>query len=168
MPDYFCHHWSCSRASAAQRCTYSGQQEGLAVLQAVFHGVSIASGLTPGARPTRERVSTESAVRTNTRAKATQAWHAAGIEIGRRWASDGADAAQLARVADLEDAKLVELHDSSGWLAVVWRAIHGSNCPLPSPVPETLVRLFGNEYIRVSQLRGFVDGAREVHALREA
>jgi len=162
MTDYFSYHWGCSQASATPSATDTAPPDGLA---ATLLGGTPGNGL-PRAVAAGARLSNGSGTRVNARARATQSWHAAGLAIGRRWAAEAADAAQLARVTEIDEAELGKLHDVNGWLAALWRALDGGNCPLPSPLPEVFVHLFGNEYIRVSQLRGFVDGVRDVRALR--
>jgi len=166
MTDCILHHWTCSQVSATPPAADIARPNDLIAVDAAFYGTTPAGLLRGEAPPEVQKLPGSNGARVKARARATQGWHAAGIEIGRRWASEAADAAQLARIADIEDAELGKLHDTNGWLAALWHAMEGRNCPLPSAVPEMFVRLFGNEYIRVSQLRGFVDGVRDVHTLR--
>jgi hypothetical protein len=179
MTDYFRYHGSCSQASATPPAADSARPNALASVAAALHGSSSGDALLHGGvqpcaqqrvpqavQPVAQHGSRGSGARVNARARATQSWHAAGIEIGRRWATEAAEPAQLARVAGIEEAELGKLNDVNGWLGALWHALDGGNCPLPARLPEVFVHLFGGEYIRVSQLRGFVDGVRDVRALR--
>jgi hypothetical protein len=166
MTDCIHHHWTCSQASATPPAADIPHPNDLVAIDAAIYGTTPAQILPGKVDPAVQKLAGGNGARVNARARATQSWHAAGIEIGRRWAAEAADAAQLARVADIEEAELGKLHDTNGWLTALWCAMEGGNCPLPSAVPEMFVQLFGNEYIRVSQLRGFVDGVRDVRTLR--